>query len=73
MCWRTECSVSQDSLTGLRMQRAGVKLQSPVAWDQDSTFGEAMLTPTTIYVRQLLQLASSVNVKVCDANFTFRG
>ena len=45
------------------MQRAGVKLDSQVPWDADITFGEAMLTPTTIYVKQLEQ-ARQLDLKV---------
>ncbi|KAK9845001.1 hypothetical protein WJX74_009533 [Apatococcus lobatus] len=50
------------SLVRKVIERAGVKLDSQVAWDADLTFGEAMLTPTTIYVKQLGQ-ASQLGVK----------
>lgn len=49
------------------MQASQAKLQDPVPWEQDAaaaSIGKALLAPTVIYVRQVLDLAQRVRVKV---------
>ena len=43
------------------MQVSGTALTDATPWG--GTFGEALLTPTTIYVRRLLSLMDAVDVK----------
>ena len=47
-------------------QVSGTQLGASVPWDDDRTFGEALLEPTVIYVRRLLALigAQGVDVRV---------
>ena len=45
---------------------SGTGLDAAVPWEGGGTFGEALLAPTTIYVRRLLALigAQGVDVRV---------
>ncbi len=48
-------------------QVSATELSTPVPWGNDgTTFGQALLQPTVIYVQPLLKLLSLVNVKVMD-------
>ena len=47
------------------MQVSATDLSTPVPWGNDgTTFGQALLQPTVIYVQPLLRLISSTKVKV---------
>ncbi len=47
------------------LQVSATELSTPVPWGNDGTsFGQALLQPTTIYVQALLKLISLVKVKV---------
>ena len=47
------------------MQVSATELSTPVPWSNDGTsFGQALLQPTLIYVEPLLKLLSLVKVKV---------
>ena len=49
----------------LTSQVSATELSTPVPWGNDGTsFGQALLQPTVIYVQPLLKLMSLVSVKV---------
>ena len=47
----------------MRAQVSGTQLADATPWGA-GTFGDALLAPTTIYVRRLLSLMDRVTVKV---------
>ncbi len=46
-------------------QVSGTSLADATPWDSSGTVGEALLAPTSIYVRRLLSLMGAADVKVC--------
>ena len=57
------CSMAKQMYVDLQV--TATELSTPVPWGNDGTsFGQALLQPTTIYVQPLLKLISLVKVKV---------
>ncbi len=46
------------------MQVSGTSLSDEVPWDSSENFGDALLAPTELYVKRLLSLIDTVDVKV---------
>ena len=40
------------------MEKKGLAFSAPAPWDESQTVGESLLTPTRIYVKQLLRLTN---------------
>ncbi len=45
------------------MERAGLKYSDPAPWNKDQSLGDALLTPTKIYVKSLLPLMREKLIK----------
>lgn len=46
------------------MQVSGTSLADQVPWESSESFGDALLAPTELYVKRLLSLIDTVDVKV---------
>lgn len=46
------------------VKKTGINLNDRVPWDLDKTYSEIFLEPTKIYVKQILNLHETINIKV---------